>query len=325
MIVTFVSQCEKKSLKRTRRILDSFANRIGDNVWQTAITEDGLTTVFELLRASATRSTAVSCHRIKTRKQTELLWIVGNKRQFNEVGIVPVNFTEKDISVYQDNYQWRTLTLMRYATAIAGLFHDFGKANVLFQKKINPNLKTDSFEPFRHEWVSLRLFEAFIFGQTTDQDWLDKMIDGDVSDDILKNLYKDGISKPENFTNPITILPPFARLVAWLIVSHHKLPSYPKWKNELGHEPDFNNIDQWLNEFEPLWNSPNCKDHDQKQRFDDNWSLTKYGLPFNSQQWTSYACLLAAQAKQELLPLLNDNTDYLQGYYLVAHRLRGRI
>lgn len=320
MIVTFVSQCEKKSLKRTRRILDSFANRIGDNVWQTAITEDGLQTVKQLLRKSATKSTAVSCHRNKTRQLTELVWIIGNKRQFNEIGIVPVNFTEKDISVYQDDYQWRTLILMRYATAIAGLFHDFGKANVLFQKKIKPNLKTDSFEPFRHEWVSLRLFEAFMFGQTTDQDWLDKLIDGDVSDDTF--LYKDGIHKPENFTNPITTLPPFARLVAWLIVSHHKLPSYPKWKNELGHEPDFSNIDQWLNEFKPLWNSPNCQDYDQKQRFDDNWSLTEHGLPFNSQQWTSYACLLAAQAKQELLPLLNDNTDYLQDDLFTAHLSR---
>ena len=35
MLVTFISQCEKKALLRTRRILDAFANRIGDNVWQT--------------------------------------------------------------------------------------------------------------------------------------------------------------------------------------------------------------------------------------------------------------------------------------------------
>lgn len=45
MLVTFVSQCEKKALKRTRRILDAFANRIGDNVWQTAITEEGFVTI----------------------------------------------------------------------------------------------------------------------------------------------------------------------------------------------------------------------------------------------------------------------------------------
>ena len=97
MIVTFVSQCEKKSLSRTRRILDAFANRIGDNVWQTAITEDGLTTVKKLLRKSATKSTAVSCHRNKTRQLTELVWVVGNKRKFNDVGIVPVNWTNKEV------------------------------------------------------------------------------------------------------------------------------------------------------------------------------------------------------------------------------------
>jgi CRISPR-associated endonuclease/helicase Cas3 len=97
MIVTFVSQCEKKSLNRTRRILDAFANRIGDNVWQTAITEEGLKTVKQLLRKSATKSTAVSCHRNKTRQLTELVWIVGNKRKFNELGVVPVNWTNNEV------------------------------------------------------------------------------------------------------------------------------------------------------------------------------------------------------------------------------------
>lgn len=39
MMVTFVSQCEKNALKKTRRVLDAFADRIGDNTWQTIITE----------------------------------------------------------------------------------------------------------------------------------------------------------------------------------------------------------------------------------------------------------------------------------------------
>ena len=50
MMVTFVSQCEKNALKKTRRVLDAFANRIGDNTWQTLITEDGLETVKRMLR-----------------------------------------------------------------------------------------------------------------------------------------------------------------------------------------------------------------------------------------------------------------------------------
>ena len=35
MMATFVSQCEKNSLKKTRRVLDAFADRIGDNTWTT--------------------------------------------------------------------------------------------------------------------------------------------------------------------------------------------------------------------------------------------------------------------------------------------------
>ncbi|MGM7373699.1 hypothetical protein ACOI3T_26445, partial [Acinetobacter baumannii] len=38
MIVTFISQCGKKAIPRTRRVLDAFADRIGDNTCQTVIT-----------------------------------------------------------------------------------------------------------------------------------------------------------------------------------------------------------------------------------------------------------------------------------------------
>ncbi len=55
MLITFVSECEKKALLRTRRVLDAFANRIGDRTWQTIITQEGLIAVKNLLKKSATK------------------------------------------------------------------------------------------------------------------------------------------------------------------------------------------------------------------------------------------------------------------------------
>lgn len=97
MIVTLISQCEKKAIPRTRRVLDAFADRIGDNTWQTVITEDGLIALKKLLRKTVTKSTAVSCHWIRGRRRSELLWIVGNRNKFNKIGVVPVNSTQKEV------------------------------------------------------------------------------------------------------------------------------------------------------------------------------------------------------------------------------------
>ena len=71
MMVTFVSQCEKKALSRTRKVLDAFADRIGNNTWQTVITQEGLLAVKKSLRKTASKNTAVSCHWIRSRSRSE--------------------------------------------------------------------------------------------------------------------------------------------------------------------------------------------------------------------------------------------------------------
>ena len=93
MMVTFVCECEKKALSKTRRVLDAFANRIGTRTWQTVITLEGLDAVKKLLRKTASKNTAVSCHWIRSRSRVELQWIVGNQDKFNLQGVVPVNYT----------------------------------------------------------------------------------------------------------------------------------------------------------------------------------------------------------------------------------------
>ena len=130
MMVTFVSQCEKNALKKTRRVLDAFANRIGDNTWQTLITEEGLLTVKKMLRKTASKSTAVSCHWIRSRSRSQFLWVVGNRLKFNEQGVVPVNTTSLNLDHKEWEQGWYLNEIVVLASSIAGLFHDFGKGQL---------------------------------------------------------------------------------------------------------------------------------------------------------------------------------------------------
>ncbi|HGJ5866879.1 CRISPR-associated helicase Cas3' [Arsenophonus nasoniae] len=185
MYVTFISQCEKKALARTRRVLDAFADRIGNNTWQTVITEDGLIAVKKLLRKTVSKNTAVSCHWIRSRQRSELLWIVGNRNKFNLQGIVPVNTTQKevfmDIAINQvkkdehyantqllplaehsfavgyiaqqlfnqlvDNNEHRNLAKVAY---LAGCLHDIGKLDLLFQQWVKKGKQKDPTEDGQH-------------------------------------------------------------------------------------------------------------------------------------------------------------------------------
>jgi len=242
MMVTFISQCQKKALKKTRRVLDSFANRIGNNTWQTIITKEGLDAVQKLLRKTASKSTAVSCHWIRNRSRSDFLWAVGNKNKFNKEGIVPVHTTQKNIL---DNYKensWKYLPLIRSLVAIASLFHDWGKASDLFQKKLQ---KVNVHDVIRHEWVSCLLLHSFIKQSEESQNkwhWLEILSSEGINEELIickknktlinyKN-YKNIFSQENTYTCEL------CTLIFWLIVSHHKLPLYSKEKTCLKNEWD---------------------------------------------------------------------------------------
>lgn len=217
MMVIFVSQCEKKALNKTRRVLDAFANRIGDKTWQTVITNEGLNAVKKLLRKTASKNTAVSCHWLRGRSRSELAWIIGNRNKFNAQGIVPVNFTQKNIMNTQWENDWHYLPLIKCLAALAALFHDFGKASMCFQEKLQANSKNKRLgDPLRHEWVSVLLFKAFVNNDDTDEKWLERLANGELDELALTTNIP--------LKKPMASLPPAASLLAWLIVSHHKLP-----------------------------------------------------------------------------------------------------
>ncbi|WAW07465.1 hypothetical protein NB638_07995 [Oxalobacter formigenes] len=43
MHILLVSACEKRAIKKTRALLDSYALRVGEKTWSTPITQEALT------------------------------------------------------------------------------------------------------------------------------------------------------------------------------------------------------------------------------------------------------------------------------------------
>lgn len=311
MMVIFVSQCEKNALPKTRRVLDAFANRIGDNTWQTVITEDGLKTVKKMLRQTASKSTAVSCHWIRSRSRSQLVWIVGNRKKFDENGVVPVNYTEKDIPNYEND--WNYLPVIKALTAISALFHDWGKATVLFQKKLKDSSRKG--DPVRHEWISCLLFVAFVnsYGsQNDDLPWLKVLSEGAQNEATIIV----SISQAEE--KPFRQLPPVATLIIWLIVSHHRMPcinhDVSDWRNEaaLG-------IESVLKRIGKNWGYENRYDETEYQKRLKDCFKFDNGLMSNSVLWMKQLKKWA-QRIIDCLPILNqlisDGSIRLMLYYV---------
>lgn len=165
MHVLFISACEKKALKRTRAILDSYALRTGERAWASPITLEGLREVRAALKRSATRQTAVACYRNDGRMRMKLLWVVGSRDAFGPDGHYPLGTTTVKIKAPVADWV-RMASLLAQA---AGWCHDFGKASRLFQQKLSEaSCKTDC---IRHEWISMRVLQAMRAGNSWDDAW----------------------------------------------------------------------------------------------------------------------------------------------------------
>ncbi|QWZ65525.1 type I-F CRISPR-associated helicase Cas3f [Aeromonas sp. FDAARGOS 1417] len=298
MNVLLVSQCSKRALDETRRILDQFAERKGERTWATTITQNGLDTLRKLLRKTARRNTAVSCHWLKS-AGPELCWIVGNVHRFNEQGSVPTNSTGRNILRSQDENLWHSGEAMALLAAIAGLFHDLGKANRLFQDKLTGKRRELS-EPLRHEWVSLRIFEAFVDSRG-DLQWLTALSNLNTNDEkqALAGLGKLTESKAHpTRVNPFEALPPIARIIGWLIVSHHRLPQFDAKHEQAVGAPPLERLTVDSGRFDASWNSPQCRDPEwDKDAWQRVW-VFPHGTPLASQTWCSKANSLAQRALQ---------------------------
>lgn len=174
MNILLIAQCSKNALIESRRILDQFAERRGDRTWQTAITQQGLDTLRRLLRQTARKNTAValpldtvritanSCGLSETRASST------NAEQYPPTRRIAISCAARR----NDRHSAETIRLL---ASIAALFHDFGKACAAFQAKLQPGKsKKPLADAYRHEWISLRLFAAFVASES-DESWLARL------------------------------------------------------------------------------------------------------------------------------------------------------
>lgn len=256
MMVIFTSRSEKKAIQTTRRILDNYANRIGNDTWQTVITADGLDTVKSCLKKNATKNMAVSCRWIRSRNRSELLWVIGKKDAFNEEGIVPVNSTGKSILHPEWENNWQYLPAVKALAALAALFHDWGKASRLFQDKLKNKEKV--MDPLRHEWVSCKLLEALVkvsAAETDDCKWMDSLAGGRITEGaILHNL---DLANPGKLDSDH--LPPLMKMIMWLILAHHRLPVFGEYKRYEGPQNKKDSFDAMFKSFTAFWGYENTE------------------------------------------------------------------
>ncbi|OQS12119.1 type I-F CRISPR-associated helicase Cas3 [Chromobacterium violaceum] len=289
MNILLISQCDKRALTETRRILDQFAERRGDCVWQTPITQAGLDTLRRLLRKTARKNTAVACHWIRGRDHSELLWIVGDARRFNLQGAVPTNATQRDVLRADDENDWLSGEDIRLISGLAALLHDLGKACSAFQVRLRPNGPTGA-NLYRHEWVSLRLFQAFV-GDDDDAGWLSRLQDPTKINGAswIKRLkarkLRDGLDADARHAKPFApgALPPLAAALCWLVLSHHRLPQQAGDITAL-------RMQSGLAELDAGWNQPLSEAG--RREIETYWTFP-YGLPCDDALWRDRTAALA--------------------------------
>ncbi len=208
--------------------------------------------------------------------------------------------TMRDVLRADDENDWHTGEDIRLLARMAALFHDFGKANHAFQTKLTS--KTPKADAYRHEWVSLRLFESFVRQcGTDDRDWLTRLTDlpDTVRDTCLGGLSSDGLQN-RRLPSPFSNLPPLAQIVGWLIVSHHRLPTPTP-------DTQFNQrlLEKILDQISAAW----CGSRPDEGSAKDCWQF-KNGLPFDSNHWRQHTAKVAQAILQR--PRLNDQAQATQ-------------
>lgn len=220
MHTIFISACEKRALKKTRAVLDSYAIRTGQSSWQAPMTMEGLKEIRTALKKTATRQTAVAAYVNYGMRRMKLVWVVGSKHRFNLEGAYPVASTTKQQKQLQLPEWVRSASLLAGA---AGDVHDIGKASQHFQNKLSPSKAGQMVkDDVRHEWLSMKLLQQM---RKNEWNWQAAWQNLDRNFNRLTLGKRDEIKK-QFLLNEL-------EAVDYLVVTHHGLLGDQKWFSNL--------------------------------------------------------------------------------------------
>jgi CRISPR-associated endonuclease/helicase Cas3 len=166
--VIAVCRSRKKARNHVAQVLDRYLWRIGDRTWRGKASNACLDRMARELRAKASRATAVSIQEIRSSTESRMPLIrIGSRAMFSEDGLAPVTSHPSAFARIHGTPKERNgLAVVR----IAALFHDLGKAMILFQEMIRGALQGATPESafIRHELFSATVWDR-LFGALDDR------------------------------------------------------------------------------------------------------------------------------------------------------------
>lgn len=176
--------------------------------------------------------------------------------------------------------------MIQALVGIAALLHDWGKASALFQEKLQQSLKQG--DPIRHEWISMLLLRALVANHSdqdsdNDEEWLEALQSASWNKETFSQFSH---ALTENKGSCLHTLPPVAQLIAWLIISHHRLPAHHRIEDIKAYrETKTETLTQLLKLIDHTWGYQNKNDSaDYAKRLETCFKFP-HGFLDNSGKW----------------------------------------
>jgi CRISPR-associated endonuclease/helicase Cas3 len=271
-----VCRSSKRSRVRVAAVLDRFFWRIGDRTWRGRASNACLDRVARELRAEAKRNTAVVIHEIRSARESRVPIVrIGSRLAFSPEGVVPVVVRTAGAGVRYGRSESERARLAIVRIAI--LFHDLGKATILFQEKLRRGLKKrvkPEADPVRHELLSALVWDELV-GAHDDADLIKKL--GELKPGHIDDAFKAVVARARSYYNnpnsamklafaerdgsPANCEGTIAYAIGMLILTHHRLPdgSGNHLRLQAGahvnHDAALNDANLKIAEGAPFWHS----------------------------------------------------------------------